>query len=145
MLDKVINFIYNFDVIGPSPKLYIFNKEKYKNIFSLIISFIIIIVALIFIIYSLVNYIENERPNVVYSKSNDIEEERKFYLKDMLIMFQIMDNSMKKLNESFAYLEGVYTEIYDIGAKDYTFLTVDKCKPGKNLNIKYEKFLKKKN
>ena len=37
MFDKIINFIYNFDVIGPSPKLYIFNKEKYKNIFSLII------------------------------------------------------------------------------------------------------------
>ena len=144
MFDKIINFIYNFDVIGPSPKLYIFNKEKYKNIFSLIISFIIIIVALIFIIYSLVNYIENERPNVVYSKSNDIEEERKFYLKDMLIMFQIMDNSMKKLNESFAYLESVYTALYDTGQIDYTFLTVGKCKTGKNLNIKYENFLKEK-
>ena len=144
MLDKFINFIYNFDVIGPSPKLYIFNKERYKNIFSLIISFIIIIVALIFIIYSLVNYIKNERPNVVYSKSNDMDEQRKIYLKDMLLMVQIMDNSMKKLNESFGYLEGVYTAIYDIGAKDYSFLTVEKCIPGKNLNIKYENFLRKK-
>ena len=144
MLNKFISIIYNLDVIGPSPKLYIFNKERYQNIFSLIISFIIILIAFIFIIYSLVIYIKYERPNVVYSKSNDIEEKRRVYLKDMLLMFQIMDNTMKKLNESIGYFEGVYTAIYDVGKMDYSFLTVDKCQPGKNLNKKYEKFLKEK-
>ena len=59
-------------------------------------------------------------------------------------MFQIMDNTMKKLNESIGYFEGVYTAIYDVGKIDYSFLTVDKCQPGKNLNKKYEKFLKEK-
>ena len=145
MINKAINFIFNLDVIGPTPKLYIFNKERYQSLFSLIISLLIIIVSIIFILYSLINYINNERPTVVYSKSNDKNENRKIKLNDMLIMFQIIDyNSMKKINESIAHLESVYTAIYDKAKVDYLLLKVGKCKPGENLNIKYEKFLKEK-
>ena len=55
----------------------------------------------------------------------------------MLIMFQIIDyNSMKKINESIAHLESVYTAIYDKAKVDYLLLKVGKCKPGENLNIK---------
>ena len=105
MLNKVINFLYNFDIIGPSPKLYIFNKERYQSIFSLILSVLIIFLTIIFILYSLINYIENERPTVLYSKSNDKNEKREMYLNESLIMLQLVDfNTFKKLDESIAYL-----------------------------------------
>ena len=79
MLDKTITFLYNFDIIGPNPKLYIFNKERYQSVFSLVISLVILIISIAFILYSLIDYIKNDRPNVVYSKSNDENEERKIF------------------------------------------------------------------
>ena len=110
MLQKAVNFIYNFDIIGPSPKLYIFNKETYQTVFSLVFSILIIILSFIHILYSVIDYIQNNRPNVLYSKSNDNNEERKINLKEMLLMFQIFDyNTMKKVNESIAYFEFIFT------------------------------------
>ena len=53
MLEKISNFIYYFDIIGPSPKLYIFNKETYKSVFSLIFSLLLILLSFIYILYSL--------------------------------------------------------------------------------------------
>ena len=144
MSNKVLDFIYNFDVIGPSPKLFIFKKERYQNIFSLVISITIILASLAFILYSFINYIKKDRPNVVYSKSNDVNEPREIHLKDMLIMFQITDRSFKKLNDSYAHLESIYTEIYDNSKIDYSVLNVKKCNPGENMNIKYEKLLHEK-
>ena len=58
MLQKARNFIYNFDIIWPSPKLYIFNKETYQTVFSLILSMLIIISSFIYILYSVVDYIQ---------------------------------------------------------------------------------------
>ena len=43
MIAKISDILYNFDLIGPSPQLYIFNNNKYKTIFSLIVSLIIIL------------------------------------------------------------------------------------------------------
>ena len=85
MINKIINYIYNFDVMGPIPKLYIFNKERYQSIFSLIVSLLVIILSIIYIFYSLIDYIKNEKPTVVYSKSNDKSEQRKINLKDILL------------------------------------------------------------
>ena len=39
MINKLRAFLFTFDIIGPNPKLYIFNKERYQSIFSLIIYF----------------------------------------------------------------------------------------------------------
>ena len=78
MLNKVINFLYNFDVIGQNPKLYIFNKERYKSVFSLVLSLFMIIISTVFIIYSFINYIINERPNVVYTKLMIIMKKEKY-------------------------------------------------------------------
>ena len=145
MLQKAVNFIYNFDIIGPSPKLYIFNKETYKTVFSLILSMLIIISSFIYILYSVVDYIQNNRPNVVYSKSNDNNEERKINLKEVLLMFQILDyNTMKKVNESIAYFESFYAAIYDNAKVNFYPIEVKACKPGENLNVKYENYLKHK-
>jgi len=145
MLQKARNFIYNFDIIGPSPKLFIFNKETYQTLFSLILSMLIIISSFIYILYSIADYIQNNRPNVVYSKSNDNNEERKINLKDVLLMFQILDyNTMKKVNESIAYFESINVAIYDNAKVNFYPIEVKACKPGENLNIKYENYLKHK-
>ena len=145
MLQKTVNFIYNFDIIGPSPKLYIFNKETYQTVFSLILSMLIIISSFIYILYSVVDYIQNNRPNVVYSKSNDNNEERKINLKEVLLMFQILDyNTMKKVNESIAYFESINVAIYDNAKVNFYPIEVKACKPGENLNVKYENYLKHK-
>ena len=142
MLQKARNFIYNFDIIGPSPKLYIFNKETYQTLFSLILSMLIIISSFIYILYSVVDYIQNNRPNVVYSKSNDNNEERKINLKEVLLMFQILDyNTMKKVNESIAYFESINVAIYDNAKVNFYPIEVKACKPGENLNVKYENYL----
>ena len=143
MLNKVINFLYNFDIIGPSPKLYIFNKERYQSIFSLILSVLIIFLTIIFILYSLINYIENERPTVLYSKSNDKNEKREMYLNESLIMLQLVDfNTFKKLDESIAYLNAEDISIYDTGESETLKLKAKHCKLGENLNSRYEEYFK---
>ena len=45
MLTKISNILYNFDLIGPSPQLYIFNNNRYKTFFSFIISVTIIFLS----------------------------------------------------------------------------------------------------
>ena len=143
MFKNVTNFLFNFDLIGPSPKLYIFNKERYQSVFSLIFSLLIIIISLVFILYSIVNYIINDRPTVIYSKSNDKNEERKINIKDTLIMFQLMEhNTLKKINESFAYFTAKYTAIYNTGEYTNLDLKITNCKVGVNINSKYEQFFK---
>ena len=144
-MNKIVHFIYKFDIMGPNPKLYIFNKEKYQSIFSLIISLLIIFLSIIFISYSIIDYVINNKPTVVYSKSNDKNEQRKINLKDMLLMFQIIDyKTMKKINDSFINFEGTYIEIYDNATMNYLLLNAEKCKPGENMNKNYEKYLKEK-
>ena len=145
MINKIINYIYNFDVMGPNPKLYIFKKERYQSLFSLTISILVIILSIIYILYSLVDYIKNDKPTVVYSKSNDKSEQRKINLKNMLLMFQLVDyKSMKKINDSIIDFETIYTEIYDNAKVNYLVLNAKKCKPGENMNKNYERYLKEK-
>ena len=142
MVNKIIDFLYNFDLLGPNPKLYIFNKERYQSIFSLVISLLIIILTISFILYSLIMYIENDRPTVVYSKSNDENEQRKIFLKDTLLMLQFTDStSIEKLNESIISFEGEYISIFDNATSKIIKLNVSNCKLGYNLNSKYEKFI----
>ena len=42
MLAKFTDILYNFDLIGPNPQLYIFNNNRYKTFFSFIISLTLI-------------------------------------------------------------------------------------------------------
>ena len=88
----------------------------------------------------MIDYITNDKPTVVYSKSNDKNEQRKMKLKDMLLMFQIIDyKSMKKINDSITDFEATFTEIYDNAQVKYSILNVKKCKPGENMNKNYER------
>ena len=71
MLAKFINILYNFDLIGPSPQLFIFNNNRYKTFFSFIISLIIIIFSAFFSFYSSFQYFKFESPMISYTKGND--------------------------------------------------------------------------
>jgi len=93
MLAKIKNILFTFDLIGPSPQLYIFNKNKYKTFFSFFISLIIIIFSVFFTIFSLVQYFKYENPMISYTKGNDKSTKREILLKDTFLMFQLMDST----------------------------------------------------
>ena len=141
MLNKVLNILYHFDMFGPFPKLYIFKRERYQSLFSLLFSFLIMLLLFTYTFLSIVDYIQNERPTVVYSKSNDKEEERKKKLEDTLLMFQFIDlNTFKKLDDSIAYLEAEYKAVYNTGESESSQLKINYCEFGVNLNPKYKEF-----
>ena len=140
-----MDFLYNFDILGPNPKLYIFKNEKYKSLFSLIISLIIIFLSFIFILYSLIIYFKFDKPTVSYTKSNDLNEERKIFLKDSLIMFQYINfYGVEKIDESIAYFNAEYLAIYDNGTTKNFELKVERCNLGKNINSRYAEYFKEK-
>ena len=93
MLTKFCNILYSFDLIGPSPQLYIFNNNRYKTFFSFIISLIIIIFSVIFTIFSLVQYFKYQNPMISYTKGNDKNTNREILLKDTFLMFQLIDST----------------------------------------------------
>ena len=84
------DILYIFDILGPSPKLLIFNNERYKSFVSSIISIIVMImISIIFI----VQYFDYDSPMVSYSKSNDKSTNRAINLKDTLLIFQMIDST----------------------------------------------------
>ena len=94
MLAKFNNILYSFDLIGPSPQLFIFNNNRYKTFFSFIISLIIIIFSVIYTIFSLIQYFKYESPMISYTKGNDKSTKREILLKDTFLMFQLMDSTL---------------------------------------------------
>ena len=142
MLAKCSKILYTFDLIGPSPQLLIFNKNRYKTLFSFIISLIIIIFSVFFTIYSLVQYFKYESPIISYTKVNDKSTKREILLKDIFLMFQLTDSTLiNQIDESIAYFESTYTTIYDNGKVEEGNLEIEKCKLGKNINLKFKDFI----
>ena len=142
MLAKISNILYNFDLIGPSPQLYIFNNNRYKTFFSFIISLIIIIFSVIFTIFSLVQYFKYQNPMISYTKGNDKNTNREILLKDTFLMFQLIDStSINRIDESVAYFESTYTTIYDNGKVEWGPLKIEKCELGKNIDLKFKDFI----
>jgi len=97
MLAKFNNILYNFDLIGPSPQLFIFNNNRYKTFFSFIISLIIIIFSAFFSYYSSVQYFKFQSPMIIYTKGNDKSTKREILLKDTFLMFQLIDSTSTNL------------------------------------------------
>ena len=142
MLAKISNILYNFDLIGPSPQLYIFNNNRYKTFFSFIISFIIILLSVFFTIFSLIQFFQFKNPMISYTKGNDKSTKREILLKDTFLMFQIIDSTtIKHINESIAYFESSYTTIYDNGKFEVGQLKIEKCELGKNIDLKFKDFI----
>lgn len=145
MFNNYKSFFYTFDLIGEIPQLLIFNNRRYKTLFSSIFSIIIIFFSIIFIILSLIQYLKYENPIVVYSKNNDIKTKRTIFINDTLLMLQIVDiSNLKAINNSIAYYNADYSAIYDNGSYENTFLEIEKCELGKNINLKYKDIINEK-
>jgi len=142
MLSKISNILYNFDLIGPSPQLFIFNNNRYKTFFSFIISLIIIMFSVIFTIFSLIQYFKYQSPMITYTRGNDKSTNREILLKDTFLMFQLIDStSVNRIDESIAYFESTYTTIYDNGKVEWGPLEIEKCELGKNIDLKFKDFI----
>ena len=145
MLKKFISFLYVFDFIGTTPRLFIFKSDRYKTFFSSFSSIVIILFSLIFTILSIVEYFKFENPNIVYAKSSDDLTEREIFIKDTFLMFQLIETTSNNIiNDSIAYFEGNYRIIYDNGKYGGGDLYIEKCEFGKNIDLKYVSILKSK-
>ena len=78
-------FLYAFDFIGPVPQFRILKYDSYKNIFSSILSIIIIATSIGFTIYSIIDYLQFGNPSISYLKKYDNDS---ISLKDNLFMFK---------------------------------------------------------
>ena len=145
MSEKFKSFLYFFDFIGTSPELYVFHNNRYKTIFSSILSIIIILFSSFFTIYSLIEFFKYESPIISYSKGNDKTTKREFFLKDSFLMFELFDSSSYNIiNNSIAYFDSDYTIVYDNGTYEVGNIDIEKCELGKNIDIKYKDFIKDK-
>ena len=139
------SYIYTFDLIGANPQLLIFNNRRYKTLFSSITSIIIIIFSIIFSIMSLIDFLKYENPIIVYSKDNDPKTKRNIFIKDTLLMFQLVDTkNSEPIDNSIAYYKADYSIMYDNGTFYNEFLEIEECEVGKNLNKKFIKYFEDK-
>ena len=142
MFIKFQSFLSAIDLIGIKPQLYIFNNDKYKSFLSSIISFIILLFSIPFVFYSLNEYLKYQNPFVIYSKANDINTGRSIPLKQLFLMFQIVEPTMfSTINKSIAFYEAEYSAIYDNGTYNYIPLEIENCNIDKSPNSYYKEFI----
>jgi len=145
MVNKCHSILYFFDLVGTSPELYIFNKTRYKTIFSSILSIIIFFLSVFFTLYSLIEFFKYENPIISYSKGNDKKTKREFFLKDSFLMFALIDStSYESINNSIAYFKSDYKIFYENGTSEIGNIEIEKCELGKNIDIKYKDFIEDK-
>jgi len=126
------SFLYKFDLIGPNSKLLIFKEERYKSIFSSILSIIIFLASVAFAITSLIEYFHYDNPVIIYSKDNDSETKRAINLNDTLLMFQLINTfSNNIINNSIGYYKVDYSILLDNGTYELIPLEIQKCELGK--------------
>jgi len=145
MFKKCKSILFYFDLIGISPQLLTFRNKRYKSIFSAFTSVIIIIFSIIFIILSLVQYLKYESPIITYSKGNDENTRREVFIKDIILMFQLIDSTSGNfINNSTAYYDAEYRIFYYNGSYLIKKINIEKCEIGKNIDYKYKDFIKDK-
>ena len=99
----------------------------------------IILFSIAFSIFSLIEYLKYKNPNVIYSKNNDKETERIFYLKDFLLVFQLMDMmTYNTIDNSTGYYQGYYGTLFINGTIQISPLAIERCELGKNINNTYK-------
>ena len=133
---KAKHILLKCDFIGSVPEFRILDETRYKSIFSSILSILLIIFSLIFVIYSFVEYL-NQNPKIEYYKNNDNSTNKTFVISDSLLMFQFpficySNLSVKPTAEIISFIEGEF--------KDFT---LEPCELGKNLNPKYKELIEK--
>ena len=136
------SFLFLFDFVGTSPQLLIFNDKRYKSILSSLISLVIILASVGFAIFSVIEYLKYDSPIVGYSKDNDDKTNRNYFIKDLLLLFQLTDKidtaSFNTINDSIASYEGSYTIMYNNGSILYIPFEIENFEFGKNVNLKYK-------
>ena len=65
--------LLKFDFIGAIPEFRVLDEARYKSIFSSILSILLIIFSIAFVIYSFVEYL-NQNPKVEYYKIMIIQQ-----------------------------------------------------------------------
>ena len=125
------------DFIGLTPQLRILNENGYKSIFSAILSVLLIIFSIIFLLYSFVEYV-NQNPNVEYYKNNDNLTNKTVILSDTLLMFQYFF-----LCYGFKREYPLEVTSIDNNRETITKLELEPCELGKNINLKYKELVEK--
>ena len=142
MIDNCKSFIFKFDLIGVTPQLLIFNNKRYKSLLSSIISFIIIILSLSLSLFSLIQYLQFESPIIGYFKDNEEKTNRTFLIKDLLLLFELIDAvdglSFNTINDSIAYYQAFYGIVYNNGTLINKPLNIEKCELGRNIDLGYK-------
>ena len=141
---KYKNILYTFDLIGITPQLKIFNRSTYKTILSSILSIGIILLSFSFFLYTLIIYFHFDNPVVIYSKDNDKSTNRTFLIKDTLLLLLLVEptsSSFKSINKSDGFFESIYVLIDLSGNYKMMPLTLDTCKLGTNVDIKYKEII----
>ena len=79
MFKKLKKLLFLLDFAGTSPNLRILNNNNYKSILSSIISIIIIIISFSFLVYSIIDF-KNQNPIISYYKNidNNINKIKKY-------------------------------------------------------------------
>ena len=142
MLIKIQSFLSTIDLIGIIPQLYIFNNNKYNSFLSSIISFIILLFSIFFAVFSLNEYLKYQNPFVIYSKANDMNTGRSVPLKDLFLMFQIVESTgLETINKSIAFYEAEYLIIYNNGSYINFPIEIENCNKDKHPNSYYKELI----
>ena len=132
------SILYQLDLIGTTPHLFIFNNNRYKSLFSSVLSIIILVLSLAFGIYSFLIYVKFGNPTTTYSKDNDQTTERSILFKDLFLIFQLFESAtINSINKSYISFDAEYHLSFYNGTFINTKIDLEKCELGKNINNKY--------
>ena len=135
MLKKLKKLLFLLDFAGTSPNLRILNNNNYKSILSSLISIIIIIISFSFVVYSIIDF-ANQNPIISYYKNIDNNINKTFQISDSFLMF--------KISLDFNCLEEDYQVkimSHIINHKIENEFELEKCELGKNIDLKYKNLI----
>ena len=135
MFKKLKKLLFLLDFSGTSPNLRILNNNNYKSILSSIISIIIIIISIAFVIYSIIDF-KNQNPIISYYKNIDNNINKTFQISDSFLMFKFTLYSQCVEDD----YQGKYMSHYINGERKNDF-ELEKCELGKNIDLKYKNII----
>ena len=89
------SFIYNLDILSGKPSLFISGHKNYSTIFGLITTLLILIIGIIYGVYSLFIFFFAREMSVVELSDNFMTTNLKIPIKDFLFAFNVFKLSMK--------------------------------------------------
>ena len=141
MNTKIKNCVIDFDLLGPTPSLKIFNEDKFKSFKSAIITIIGFALVISFLIYSIIEYLKFDNPTIVYWKDNTQSKNLTLNLSDILLMVQINHSHTLNLNDPNVQLEAQL--IFQSSNTNNTNITLERCELGKNIDLKHKESIEK--